>query len=284
MKSNSASIFSDEYYRVLSIAGSDSGGGAGVQADIKTFAALGCYGMTAITSITSQNTVGIRSIHIVPVPILGDQIDAVVEDIGVDSVKIGMLASVDIVQAVSNAIDRHQLKNVVLDPVMVATSGAVLIDHLAASALVHELFSRATIVTPNLDEASLLVGRLIQSETDMESAAEQLLCMGARAILLKGGHMPGKQVCDLLLTTAGTRHWLRVPRMDTKNTHGTGCTLSAAIAANLAMGVNLFSAVQSAHAYVRDAIKTGMTVRTGTGNGPLNHSHSPIPMRLNPLR
>ena len=273
-----------EYLRVLSIAGSDSGGGAGIQADLKTFAALGCYGMTAITALTAQNTLGVRAIHGVPPQMLCDQIDAVLEDIGAHAVKIGMLHSPEIVQTVAEAIDRHALQKVVLDPVMVATSGAVLIDNPAIMMLVRELFPRALVVTPNLDEASLLVGRPLTSESDMEAAAQEMLTMGANAVLLKGGHLPGDLVCDLLLTKEDTHHWMRAPRIHTSNTHGTGCTLSSAIAAHLASGASLLDAVQAARDYVRAALEAGAEVRTGSGGGPLNHGHAPLPMRLKPLR
>ncbi|MDW5444260.1 bifunctional hydroxymethylpyrimidine kinase/phosphomethylpyrimidine kinase [Polaromonas sp. SM01] len=275
--------FEFKYPRVLSIAGSDSGGGAGIQADLKTFAALGCYGMTAITALTAQNTLGVRAIHGVPQQMLLDQIDAVVEDIGVDAVKIGMLHSPEIVHAVAEAIDRHVLTRVVLDPVMVATSGAVLIDNPAIAALVRELFGRAALVTPNLDEAALLVGRPLESEQAMEIAARELLAQGARAVLLKGGHLPGDVVSDLLITQDGAPHWMRAPRIHSANTHGTGCTLSSAIAAHLALGLSLAEAVEAARAYVRGALEAGAAVRTGAGSGPLNHSHAPQVMRLVPL-
>ena len=180
-----------QYPRVLAIAGSDSGGGAGIQADLKTFFALGCYGMTAITALTAQNTLGVRAIHSVPAAMLRDQIDAVVEDIGVDAVKIGMLHSCDIIRAVADAIDRHALRRVVLDPVMMSTSGSKLIDDDAQAVLVRELFRRAVLVTPNLDEAALLVGRPLASEADMEAAAREMLAMGAPAVLLKGGPLAG---------------------------------------------------------------------------------------------
>ena len=275
--------FKFEYPRVLSIAGSDSGGGAGIQADLKTFAALGCFGMTAITALTAQNTLGVRAIHGVPPEMLRDQIDAVVEDMGVHAVKIGMLHSPDIVQAVAEAIDRHALQKVVLDPVMVATSGAVLIDHPAIAALVRELFGRAVLVTPNLDEASLLVGRPLVNEADMEAAARELLDKGARAVLLKGGHLAGEVVSDLLIEQAGPAIWMRAPRIHSANTHGTGCTLSSGIAAYLALGRSLPEAVESARVYVRGAIEAGATVRTGSGSGPLNHAYAPQAMRLVPL-
>jgi hydroxymethylpyrimidine/phosphomethylpyrimidine kinase len=278
-----APVPSARYPRVLSIAGSDSGGGAGVQADLKTFAALGCFGMTAITALTAQNTTGVRSIHAVPLQILADQIDAVVEDIGVDAVKIGMLHSAPTVEAVASALDRHGLRQVVLDPVMVATSGARLIDPPAVASLVRELFPRALLVTPNLDEAAMLVDRPLRTEADMAAAARDLLGMGARAVLLKGGHLEGDTVSDLLLAAGAEPVWMRAPRIATANTHGTGCTLSSAIAAGLALGAELPQAVQQAREYVRAALQAGAGVRTGAGSGPLNHSHAPRPMQLRPL-
>lgn len=275
--------FEFQYPRVLSIAGSDSGGGAGIQADLKTFSALGCFGMTAITALTAQNTTGVRAIHGVPPDMLGQQIDAVLEDIGTDAVKIGMLHSPDIVHAVAAAIDRHALQKVVLDPVMVATSGAVLIDNPAIAALVHELFKRVDLVTPNLDEAALLVGRPLDSEAAMEVAAQELLGQGARAVLLKGGHLPGDTVSDLLISQNGSKHWMRAPRIHSANTHGTGCTLSSAIAAHLALGHSLQEAVEAARAYVRGALQAGASVQTGQGSGPLNHGFAPVRMVLQPL-
>ena len=276
--------FKFEYPRVLSIAGSDSGGGAGIQADLKTFAALGCYGMTAITALTAQNTCGVRAIHGVPPQMLRDQIDAVMEDIGADAVKIGMLHAPEIVRIVAEAIDRHALTNVVFDPVMVATSGAVLIDDAAVDVLVRELFPRAAVITPNLDEAALLVGSPLRSAQDMEQAAQALLDKGARAVLLKGGHLPGDSVIDLLVTHAGEKIWMEAARIHTPNTHGTGCTLASAMAAHLALGASLVDAVQLARIFVREALQAGSQVRTGKGSGPLNHGHAPVAMRLKPLR
>ena len=273
-----------QYPRVLSIAGSDSGGGAGIQADLKTIAALGCYGMTAITALTAQNTTGVRAIHAVPLQMLADQIDAVVEDIGVDAVKIGMLHSADTVRTVAAAIARHQLTRVVLDPVMIATSGAVLIDQEAIAVIVRELFPLAAVITPNLDEAALLVGHPMRSEADMEAAARRLVEMGAKAVLVKGGHLDGDTVSDLLLVRGQPPVWMRAPRIASPNTHGTGCTLSSAIAARLALGFALQDAVQLGRAYVRGALQAGANVRTGAGSGPLNHGYAPQAMRLDPLR
>lgn len=267
------------YARVLSIAGSDSGGGAGIQADLKTFAALGCFGMTAITALTAQNTTGVRAIHAVPPDMLAAQIDAVVEDIGVDAVKIGMLHAVPTIETVAQALQRHHLRQVVLDPVMVATSGARLIDPQAVQTLVRLLFPKVLLVTPNLDEAALLVGRPLADEADMLAAGEQLLAMGARAVLVKGGHLAGEQVSDLLLTGDGRPRWMRAARIDTPNTHGTGCTLSSAIAARLAQGDDLDSAVPAAQAFIRAALSAGAKVRTGQGSGPLNHGFAPQAMQ-----
>ena len=269
-----------QYPRVLSIAGSDSGGGAGIQADLKTFAALGCFGMTAITALTAQNTCGVRSIHGVPPEMLRDQMDAVLEDIGVDAVKIGMLHAPDIVRTVAQAIDRHQMQRVVFDPVMVATSGAKLIDDPAIAVLVVEMFPRAMLITPNLDEAALLVGRPLTTPQDMALAAAELIGRGARAVLLKGGHLAGDTVTDLLLESGCEPRWMQAPRIDTVNTHGTGCTLSSAIAAHLALGAALPEAVQKARAFVRQALQAGATVKTGQCSGPLNHGFAPLPMHL----
>jgi len=278
------SPFTFEYPRVLTIAGSDSGGGAGIQADLKTFSALGCFGMCAITALTAQNTQGVRAIHAVPTEMLRQQIDAVVEDMGVHAVKVGMLHSVEVVATVADAIDRHQLPHVVLDPVMVATSGAVLIEQPAVQALIAQLFGRVALVTPNLDEAALLVGRPLATQVDMERAASDLLAMGAHAVLVKGGHLAGDMVHDLLATRNGLRHWMHAPRINSANTHGTGCTLSSAIAAHLALGAGLKDAAESACAYVRGALEHGAAARTGHGSGPLNHGFAPLSMRRQPLR
>jgi hydroxymethylpyrimidine/phosphomethylpyrimidine kinase len=251
---------------------------------LKTFAALGCFGMTAITALTAQNTCGVRAIHAIPPDILRSQIDAVLEDIGVDAVKIGMLHSPDIVCTVAQAIDRHQLKQVVFDPVMVATSGAKLIDDQAIAVLVAEMFPRAALITPNLDEAALLVGRPLISPQDMALAAAELIARGASAVLLKGGHLAGDVVTDLLLQKSTEPIWMEAPRIHTGNTHGTGCTLSSAIAAHLALGLDLPEAVQQARTFVRQALQAGATVKTGSGSGPLNHGFSPRAMQLNILR
>jgi len=282
MTNINTNIFPTEphYPRVLSIAGSDSGGGAGIQADLKTFSALGCYGMTAITAITAQNTRGVRAIHGVPSEILKAQIEAVVEDIGVDAVKIGMLHSPEVVQVVAWAIRHYGLKKVVLDPVMVATSGDRLIAEETVQVLVKELFPLASVITPNLDEAELLLGHAIAGVNALEPAGAELLALGAKAVLLKGGHLRGDQVVDVLLQPGLPTLRMASTRIESRNVHGTGCTLSSAIAAYLALGLDLVQAVTQARAYILKAIAAGADVRTGHGHGPLNHGHAPMAMKI----
>jgi hydroxymethylpyrimidine/phosphomethylpyrimidine kinase len=274
---------SHRYARVLSIAGSDSGGGAGIQADLKTFSALGCYGMTAITAITAQNTVGVQAIHAVPLAVLKAQIEAVVQDIGVDAVKIGMLHSPELVRVVAWAITHFKLPRVVLDPVMVATSGDSLIEPATVQVLVHELFPLCDLVTPNLDEAALLLGRSIEGVDALDPAALDLLRLGARGALLKGGHLAGDRVVDVLALPGQDLQHFAAQRIPSRNVHGTGCTLSSAIAAYLALGLALPQAVSQAHAYILQAIQAGAAVRTGQGHGPLNHGHAPHRMQVFPV-
>jgi hydroxymethylpyrimidine/phosphomethylpyrimidine kinase len=264
----------------LTIAGSDSGGGAGIQADLKTVAALGCFGMSAITALTAQNTRGVQGIHGVPPEFVRAQIDSVVGDIGADAVKIGMLATPEVVHAVADAIQAHGLPHVVLDPVMVATSGDRLIAEATVAVLVERLFPLAELITPNLDEAALLLGRAISPDA-LAADAQALLALGAPAALLKGGHLPGDWVVDVLATAGGNER-LESPRIATHNGHGTGCTLSSAIAAHLALGHALPEAVRLARAYILGAIEAGAQVRTGHGHGPLNHGFAPIAQRVVP--
>ncbi len=268
------------YLRVLSIAGSDSGGGAGIQADLKTFSALGCFGMTAIAAITAQNTCGVRAIHAVPAEMLKAQIDAVVQDIGVDAVKIGMLATPETVRVVADAIREYQLPHVVLDPVMVATSGDRLIAPETADALKSELFPLVELITPNLDEGGWLLGRSIDGLNALEDAARELLALGAPAVLLKGGHLPGDWVVDQLVERGGLSQRFESTRIVTHNGHGTGCTLSSAIAAELATGACLADAVARARSYILGAISAGAHVRTGAGHGPLNHGYAPVAQKI----
>ncbi len=271
------------YVRVLSIAGSDSGGGAGIQADLKTFSALGCYGMTAITAVTAQNTLGVSAIHGVPPEVLRAQIRAVLDDIGADAVKIGMLHSPEVVTVVAQALDDYRIAHVVLDPVMVATSGDRLMAQETVQVLVKELFHRATLITPNLDEAELLLGRPITQATEFEGAARDLLALGAPAVLLKGGHLDSAEIVDVLTTGNGQSQRWASPRIASRNVHGTGCTLSSAIAAHLALGISLPQAVAESRGYVLASIASGAPVHTGAGHGPLNHAHAPLAMRLLPI-
>ncbi|CUA97766.1 bifunctional hydroxymethylpyrimidine kinase/phosphomethylpyrimidine kinase [Thiomonas bhubaneswarensis] len=271
------------YARVLSIAGSDSGGGAGIQADLKTMAALGCYGMTAITAITAQNTQGVRTIQALPPELLAQQIDAVVEDIGVDAVKIGMLHDVGVVRVVADAIRRHRFAHVVLDPVMVATSGDKLITESTVDCLVSELFPLATLITPNLDEAAWLLRLDAIGIDELDQAAERLQALGAPAVLLKGGHLPGPQLTDLLLLPDSRIERWEAPRIPTRNTHGTGCSLSSAIACHLALGAHLVEAVAQGRDFVRGALLAGADMQLGHGHGPLNHGHAPQATRRLPL-
>ena len=268
------------YPRVLTIAGSDSGGGAGIQADLKTFAALGCYGMTAITALTAQNTMGVQAIQSVPAAFLKAQLQSVLDDIGVDVVKIGMLHSPEVVEVVAWAIDHYQLKRVVLDPVMVATSGDKLIADETVAVLVRELFPRVQLITPNLDEAALLLGRPVPNEAALPQACADLQSMGAASVLLKGGHLQGEDVVDLLLLADASSHTLRSKRISSRNVHGTGCTLSSAIASHWALGFDLTQAVEHARTYILGAIQAGTSVTTGQGHGPLNHGFSPETMHV----
>lgn len=266
--------------RTLTIAGSDSGGGAGIQADLKTFAALGCFGMSAITAITAQNTLGVTGVHAIPADMVAAQIDAVASDIGVDAAKTGMLGTAAIVEAVAGAVDRHGIRKLVVDPVMISTSGATLSDDATSQAMVKLLFPRAILVTPNLPEASYLLGRRIARRAEMEAAAADLLAMGCQAVLLKGGHLEddgphATGLDDLLMLADGTTRVYTHPRIDTPNLHGTGCTLAAAIASQLARGDALPDAVGTALDYVARAIAAGAQLRLGAGNGPLNHSFAP---------
>jgi hydroxymethylpyrimidine/phosphomethylpyrimidine kinase len=255
--------------KALTIAGSDSGAGAGIQADLKTFAALGVYGASAITAITAQNTVGVTQVLALPPGLVGAQIDAVIEDIGAHALKTGMLANAAIIDAVAKKIRQHRLKNIVVDPVMVATSGDLLIKKNAVAALRSRLLPLAAVVTPNIPEAEALTGTQLHSSQDIEKAARLIVAMGARAVVIKGGHLKGPAV-DLFYDGKKMRA-LGAARIRTKNTHGTGCTFSAAIAAYLARGENLESAVRAAKKYITAAIRTGFAV--GAGHSPVHHFH-----------
>jgi hydroxymethylpyrimidine/phosphomethylpyrimidine kinase len=264
--------------RVLIIAGSDSGGGAGIQADIKTVTALGGYAMTAITAVTVQNTLGVRGFHEVPTDVVQGQIAAVMEDLGADVIKTGMLASVAIIKAVSAAL-KESAPGVprVVDPVMRAKGGHALLAEDAASALIEHLVRGAALITPNLPEAEALTGLTIKTVADMEAAIPALRRLGAEAVLLKGGHLEGAHLVDLLITAGGITRF-EDSRIDSAATHGTGCTLASAIAAGLADKMPLIDAVARARAYVRTAMLTAPGL--GQGHGPLNHGHTVGPFSL----
>jgi hydroxymethylpyrimidine/phosphomethylpyrimidine kinase len=259
----------------VTIAGSDSSGGAGIQADLKTFAALGVYGASVITALTAQNTQAVSAIHDVPADFIAAQIDAVFSDLDVGAVKIGMLSQVAAIQAVAKGLDRHNANNIVLDPVMVASSGDRLLAPEAIESLRNELIPRALVVTPNLPEAAALTGAsLARNEEEMEAQARHLLTLGARAVLIKGGHAAdfgeGPDSVDLLIGQ-GKIVRLAAKRIATSNTHGSGCTLSSAIAAGLAKGLDLIAATQEAKIYVTAAIAGADRLKIGHGHGPLNH-------------
>ena len=258
----------------VTIAGSDSGGGAGIQADLKTFSALGVYGASVITALTAQNTQGVTQIHDVPPTMIAAQIDAVFSDLAVDAVKIGMLSSAVAIGAVAAGLDRWRATNVVLDPVMVATSGDRLLAPEATHALARDLFPRALLITPNLHEAAALTDTaLATSEDEMRAQAQALLGLGANAVLIKGGHAQQPDATDLLVTRDAVARFT-AEKIDTENTHGTGCTLSSAIAAGLAKGATLADAVAGAKAYVTAAIASADELEIGHGHGPVHHFHA----------
>ena len=264
--------------KVLTIAGSDSGGGAGIQADLKVITSLGAYGLSVITAITAQNTLGVTAIQDIDLQIIEAQIDAVLSDIGADSVKIGMLASPEIVQLVAKSLRKHGVTRIILDPVLRATSGASLGGDDTAQAMISELFPMASLVTPNLEEASLLLGRDIYQVADFKSAADELLALGPQAVLIKGGHLDVKhaELTDFLMWRS-IEDGLEITqskefkhrRIDTENTHGTGCSLSAAIATYLADGHDLAHSVAKAIAYVEAGLEAGRYLSIGEGSGPL---------------
>ncbi len=252
--------------RVLIVAGSDSGGGAGIQADIRTVSALGGFAMTAITALTAQNTLGVFGVHPVPPQFVVQQMRVVLDDIGADAIKIGMLGSAEITVAVADVLGTIASIPLVLDPVMVSTSGSMLLDEPGAIALKDRLIPKAFLLTPNLQEAEALTGLPIDTPAAMERAADRLLAFGARNVLLKGGHLGGDRLVDLLVGAEG-RAEFRHARIDTRHTHGTGCTLASAVAAGLARGLGLRDAVSDGHDYVQRAIRRAPGF--GQGHGPL---------------
>ena len=265
------------YYKVLTIAGSDSGGGAGIQADLKTFSALGCFGMSVITALTAQNTKTVKSIYEVPPLFISEQIDAIMEDMGVDAVKIGMLHNSEVILTIANQLKKWKIKKIVLDPVMVSKSNHTLLQADAIKTLKTKLMPLASMITPNIPEAELMSGIQIKSKTEMKNAAKKLIDLGAQAVLLKGGHLSGNICHDYFISVESGilfEHWLENNRVNTQNTHGTGCTLSSAITAHLAQNKTVIDAVFLAKEYLVQAIKSGADFKLGNGHGPVHHFHS----------
>jgi hydroxymethylpyrimidine/phosphomethylpyrimidine kinase len=257
--------------KALTIAGSDSGGGAGIQADLKTFAALGVYGTSAITALTAQNTVGVEGVYAIPPDFVALQIDAVVKDIGADAVKTGMLSNSRIIETVAAKVVEHALQPLVVDPVMVAKSGDALLEPEARDALVSILLPLAAVVTPNLPEAEVLCGFSITDMKDMRRAAREILAQGPRCVVVKGGHLLGTGFSTDLFFDGERFEELSEARLDTRNTHGTGCTFASAIAARLALGDEILDAVRAAKRYVSGILAASSGLQIGRGHGPMNH-------------
>lgn len=260
------------YKRVLTIAGSDSGGGAGIQADIKTISACGCFAASAITAVTVQNTLGVSVVQDLPVEIVRGQIDAVLTDIGADAVKIGMLSSSEIIMGIKEALPTHKLTNIVLDPVMVSTSGHKLLHDDAIETLKNELLPCARVITPNIPEAEILLGEKIEKQNQLPEYARELATRYGVSVLLKAGHLTGEELIDVFYNAeTNEMSFLKSPRQYTKNTHGTGCTLSSAFASFLAKGYSLDEAARNAKEYISQAITYGSTYEIGHGHGPVCH-------------
>ncbi|MEO6522897.1 MAG: bifunctional hydroxymethylpyrimidine kinase/phosphomethylpyrimidine kinase [Mucilaginibacter sp.] len=267
-----------KYTAVLTIAGSDSGGGAGIQADLKTFSALGCYGTSAITAVTVQNTLGVTGIHSIPPEIVQGQIRSVMDDIKPAAIKIGMVHSAELAIAIADVLKDYPDIPVIFDPVMVSTSGHRLIESDTIATLKKELFPIAKVITPNLDEAELLSAMKISTVGDMKEAASRMISAGCNAVLVKGGHTKGAELFDVYLDKNGSEKIFRSAAIQTNNTHGTGCTLSSAIASFIALGDEMIIAIEKAKIYVHQAILSGKDVKTGEGHGPLNHFFEPHQM------
>ncbi len=269
----------NQYFKLLTIAGSDSGGGAGIQADLKTFSALGCYGMSVITAITAQNTCGVKDIMEIPAKYVSSQLDAILGDMVPHAVKIGMLHQPEIVGIVAEKLQMINEIPLVLDPVMVATSGDRLVSLETVKLMKEKLFPLCSLITPNLDEAEFLEGVRVRTKSDMEVVGRKLLQYGSQSVLVKGGHLQGRQIFDVLCQKGGKISVYEGEIIFTTNSHGTGCTLSSAIASFLAQGKNMEDAVVEAREFVRKALEYGKDVKTGKGNGPLNHFFAPRKMK-----
>ena len=263
------------YPVVLSIAGSDSGGGAGIQADLKTISALGCYGTTAITAVTVQNTLGVSAIHPIPVEFVKAQIRAVMDDLKPATIKIGMVYNAELALVIAEALSDYPGVPVIFDPVMAATSGHLLIEDDTVATLKNLFFRLTEIVTPNLDEASILADMEVKTIGDMKEAAFRIMKYGCNAVLVKGGHLKGPDLFDVYLNKNGDERIYRSAAIDSINTHGTGCSLSSAIASFMALGNDLNTSISKSKIYIQMAIEHGKDVKTGQGHGPLNHFFDP---------
>ena len=281
-----------KYIAVLTIAGSDCSGGAGIQADIKTISAIGCYAASAITAVTVQNTQGVTAVHAVPPEIVAGQIRAVMDDIKPKAVKIGMVNDAETIKAIADALADYDIEHIVVDPVMVSTSGSKLMQDDAIKVFIEKLLPMSTLITPNIYEAEILAGKKITDEDAMNDVAGEILSKGAEAVLIKGGHIEGDKKVDLLYNairktearsseiTMMIGDSFESETVETRNTHGTGCTLSAAIASNLAMGLGINKAIDKAKYWLTSALIAGADVEIGSGHGPVNHFYAPKKMRI----
>lgn len=281
-----------KYIAVLTIAGSDCSGGAGIQADIKTISALGCYAASAITAVTVQNTQGVTAVHAVPPEIVAGQIRAVMDDIKPKAVKIGMVNDAETIKAIADTLADYDIEHIVVDPVMVSTSGSKLMQDDAIKVFIEKLLPMSTLITPNIYEAEILAGKKITDEEAMNDVAGEILSKGAEAVLIKGGHIEGDKKVDLLYNairktearssdlTMMIGDSFESETVETRNTHGTGCTLSAAIASNLAMGLGINKAIDKAKYWLTSALIAGADVEIGRGHGPVNHFYAPKKMRI----
>ena len=271
----------NKYASVLTIAGSDCSGGAGIQADIKTISALGAYAASAITAITVQNTLGVEAIHPVPPTFVEGQIRAVLSDIRPASVKIGMVNDGEIISCIAKCLHEFKPQHVIVDPVMISSSGRRLMDDSAIGILTGQLIPETTLITPNLNEAEVLTGHRVSNIEEMEIAAKEILRYGCDAVLVKGGHLQGGKMIDVLQLANHEKPFLfSAPQIESKNTHGTGCTLSSAIATYLALGESMHAAIEKAKTYLFEGLKAGKNIHIGEGHGPLNHLYAPEPMHI----
>lgn len=272
-----------KYPSVLTIAGFDGSGGAGIQADIKTISALGCYATSVLTALPVQNTKGVRNIYPIPVTAVAEQIEAIFEDIIPDAIKIGMVHTSELVEIIVKTLAKYKKVPIVFDPVMVATSGHRLIEEETINTIIEKLFPMAEVITPNMDEAAILAHMEVKTLEQMRIAGDEIKKLGCNTILLKGGHQETDKITSLFIGENGINHAYETAKLDTNNTHGSGCTLSSAIASYIAQGKNLYDAVTLAQQYVYDAINYGKDVKTGNGNGPLNHFFNPKKLIKNEL-